>query len=51
MTDCFENENGNIVIILEVIARFTDHAGLDFFGIIGMTRCSVKDGVEKLLGG
>ena len=49
MTDCLENENG--IIVIEVIARFACHAGLDCFGIVGMGSWSVKDGLEKLIKG
>ena len=51
MADCFENENGVIVIDPEVIARFAGHAALDCFGIVGMASRSVKDGLAKLLKG
>ena len=49
MEDSFENENGIIVKDPEVIDRFISHAGLDFFDIVGMGNCSVKDGFEKLI--
>ena len=51
MPGTFDNENGNIYIDSEVVARFAGHAALDCFGRVGMASRSMKDGLAKLLRG
>lgn len=43
------NEMGDIVIDLEVLAKYAGSAATECFGIVGMSSVNVKDGVTKLL--
>lgn len=49
MAGVMENENGNISVSLDVIAKYAGHAALDCFGIVGMAAISMRDGLAKLL--
>lgn len=51
MSGYMSNDNGEILIENEVIAQYAGHAALECFGIVGMAKVSVKDGLAKLLKG